>query len=38
MSAWIWGAGTSRFGKQPELSTAQLVWAAVAEALTDADG
>ncbi|MBT2523335.1 thiolase family protein [Arthrobacter sp. ISL-28] len=36
MSASVWGVGTSMFGKQPELSTNQLVWTAVTEALRDA--
>lgn len=36
MSAWIWGIGTSRFGKQPTVSTAELAWTAVQEALRDA--
>lgn len=37
MSAYIWGVGTSQFAKQPEVSTARLVWTAVQEALRDAD-
>lgn len=37
MSAYVWGVGTSNFGKQPNLSTQDLVWTAVAEALRDAD-
>lgn len=37
MNAHIWGVGTSKFGKQPQLSTQQLVWTAVVEALRDAD-
>jgi acetyl-CoA acetyltransferase len=40
MSAWsdvaVWGVGTSLFGKQPELSAADLVRRAVFEALDDA--
>lgn len=36
MTATVWGVGTSMFGKQPELSTSELVWTAVAEALRDA--
>jgi acetyl-CoA acetyltransferase len=34
--AFIWGVGTSMFGKQPHLSTAELMWTAVQEALDDA--
>jgi acetyl-CoA C-acetyltransferase len=37
MSAHVWGVGTSMFGKQPELTTAELVWTAVREALADSD-
>lgn len=37
MNAYIWGAGTSMFGKQPELSASELVWIAVKEALRDAE-
>lgn len=37
MQAFIQGVGTSLFGKQPELSSAQLVWSAVAEAMQDAE-
>jgi acetyl-CoA C-acetyltransferase len=36
--AWIWGVGSSSFGKQPDLTTNQLVWQAVAEAVADAEG
>jgi len=36
MTAHIWGVGTSMFGKQPGLTTAELVWAAAGEAITDA--
>jgi acetyl-CoA C-acetyltransferase len=36
MNAFVWGVGTSLFGKQPERSTAELVWRAVGEALADA--
>lgn len=36
--AWIWGVGSSNFGKQPELTTNQLVWHAVQEAIADSDG
>ena len=35
MSAWITGAGTSFFGKQPEISPAELAWTAIGEAFTD---
>ena len=37
MNSFIWGVGTSRFGRQPEKSGAQLVWEAVTEAVADAD-
>lgn len=36
MSAFVWGAGSSVFGKQPQTSTAELAWEAVAEAVGDA--
>lgn len=36
MSACVWGVGTSEFGKQPGVSTQELVWASVGEALVDA--
>jgi acetyl-CoA acetyltransferase len=36
VNAWVWGVGTSNFGKQPEASTASLAWTAVIEALGDA--
>lgn len=36
MDAYVWGVGTSQFGKQPTRSSSELVWAAVYEALTDA--
>ena len=36
MIATVLGVGTSRFGKQPELHPAELVWQAVAEAIVDA--
>ncbi len=36
MSAFIWGVGTSRFGRQPEKTGAELVWEAVTEAVADA--
>ncbi len=36
MSAWIWGVGTSAFGRRPEALPAELAWEAVAEALEDA--
>src|SRR3546814_3130931 len=35
MSVWISGAGTSHFGKQPDLSVAELAWQAIGEALDD---
>ena len=38
MTAYVWGVGTSMFGKQPATSMAELVWQAVREALTDAGG
>jgi acetyl-CoA acetyltransferase len=34
---YVYGVGTSRFGRQPELSAPQLVQSAVIEALQDAD-
>lgn len=36
MDAHIWGVGTSLFGKQPNLTASELIWAAVTEALVDA--
>jgi acetyl-CoA C-acetyltransferase len=36
MNAWIWGIGTTRFGRQPDKLPAQLGWEAVGEALDDA--
>jgi acetyl-CoA C-acetyltransferase len=36
MSAWIWGAGTSAFGRQTEVLPAVLAWQALQEALDDA--
>ena len=36
MNAFVWGVGTSRFGRQPDKSGAQLVWEAVTEAVADA--
>jgi acetyl-CoA acetyltransferase len=35
--AWIWGIGSSQFGKQPDKTTNELVWQAVQEALADAE-
>lgn len=35
--AHVWGVGTSEFGKQPNLSTSDLVFRAVAEALADSE-
>ncbi|WP_320443232.1 thiolase family protein [Rhodococcus opacus] len=37
MDAFIRGVGTSLFGKQPELTASELIWTAVAEALSDAE-
>lgn len=37
MTAWIWGVGTSMFGRQTDQTPAQLAWQAVQEALDDAD-
>ena len=37
MSAWIWGVGTSNFGRQPDKLPAELAWEALQEALADAD-
>jgi len=36
VSAYVWGVGTSSFGKQPAVSTQELIWTAVSEALADA--
>ncbi len=36
MNAWIWGVGSTRFGRQPDKLPAQLGWEAVEEALEDA--
>jgi acetyl-CoA C-acetyltransferase len=36
LSAYVWGVGTSNFGKQPELTSAELTWIAVKEAMRDA--
>ena len=36
MSAWIWGVGTSPFGRQSERLPAELAWEALSEALADA--
>ncbi|WP_226378260.1 thiolase family protein, partial [Pseudonocardia abyssalis] len=36
VTAHVYGVGTSAFGKQPELSAAELGWRAVTEAVTDA--
>jgi len=36
MSAWIWGVGTTRFGRQADRLPAELGWEAVEEALADA--
>jgi len=35
MSVYVTGTGTSFFGKQPDISSAQLAWAAIGEALAD---
>ena len=37
MNAWIYGVGTTRFGRQSDRLPAELGWEAVAEALADAD-
>jgi acetyl-CoA acetyltransferase len=37
MSAWIWGAGSSAFGRQSGRLPAELAWEALEEALVDAD-
>ncbi|WP_127128874.1 thiolase family protein [Georgenia sp. SYP-B2076] len=37
MPTFVHGVGTTMFGKQPERSTAELVWSAVGEALRDAE-
>lgn len=36
MSVWIYGVGTSHFGKQPERDPVDLAWAAIEEAIRDA--
>ncbi|MEP6952551.1 MAG: thiolase family protein [Solirubrobacteraceae bacterium] len=36
MSAYVWGVGTSAFGRQTERLPAELAWEALAEALADA--
>lgn len=36
MSAWIYGAGTSHFGKQRDTALVELAWQAAREALADA--
>jgi len=35
MSVYVTGTGTSFFGKQPDISPAELAWAAIGEALAD---
>jgi acetyl-CoA acetyltransferase len=37
VSAWIWGVGTSSFGRQTGKLPAELAWEALQEALADAD-
>jgi acetyl-CoA C-acetyltransferase len=37
MSSWIWGVGTSRFGRLTDKLPAALAWEALQEALEDAD-
>jgi acetyl-CoA C-acetyltransferase len=37
VSAWIWGVGTSKFGRQTDKLPAALAWEALQEALEDAD-
>lgn len=37
MSAHVWGAGSSDFGRQTDRSAAELAWEAIAEALADAE-
>lgn len=37
MRAWIWGVGTSSFGRQSDRLPAELAWQALQEALADAD-
>jgi len=37
VDAYVWGVGTSEFGKQPHRSASELLWTAVAEALRDAE-
>lgn len=37
MSSYVWGVGSSMFGKQPERSTNELAWQAVVEAVRDAE-
>ncbi|MDP9821904.1 thiolase family protein [Nocardioides massiliensis] len=38
MSQWIRGVGTSHFGKQRDVSVAELAWQAIGEALVDGEG
>lgn len=37
MTAYVWGAGSSDFGRQRDRSAAALAWEAIAEALADAE-
>jgi acetyl-CoA C-acetyltransferase len=37
VSAYVWGVGTSRFGRQTDRLPAELAWEALSEALADAD-
>jgi len=37
LSAWIWGVGTSNFGRQTDRLPAELAWEALVEALADAE-
>lgn len=37
MSGWVWGVGTSAFGRQTERLPAELCWEALSEALADAE-
>lgn len=36
MSAWLWGVGTSTFGRQTDRLPAEIAWDALQEALSDA--
>src|SRR5258708_32188413 len=37
MNPYVWGVGSSSFGKHPHLSASQLAWSAILEAIRDAE-